>query len=403
MASQRVARVTRYGVHNKTPNGRCVAAPALPPTRGALLGGPMCHIPSLPFSCVVARATGVGHLVSDVDGIVAHNAWNKRTDEVKLYCFMLLCIDECMLLALYLLCGSQARQLVECRQIDFKAKRSSYRGSKALKSQIILTINYRRLIQRFIINYFRWRSQPTDRRCGIISSMENKRVATYKRVSTKSQSDKDRLGLAIQEDAIAQICKTRGYTIVATYCDSGFSGTTADRPGLAAMLEDATKGLFEEIVVYKYDRLARSTMLDGFIRYQLKKASVSVVSATEKQGDPEDPVAALTAGVLAAVSQFEISLIRQRMCAARALKRSRGGYDSGRPAYGQRACDKSLVTNEDEVAVIELMRKLRSAGKSYGAIALALNARQILPRHAKHWNRATICQIIKRNGDQKTV
>jgi len=225
--------------------------------------------------------------------------------------------------------------------------------------------------------------------------MVSTRVAIYTRVSTRAQSDEDRLGLATQEEAIAQVCSARDYTIVARYSDTA-SGATADRHGLASMLEDATKGSFEQIVVYKYDRLARSTMLDGFIRYQLKNASVGVISATEAQANPEDPIATLTTDVLAAVSQFERSLIAQRMSAARALKRSRGGYDSGRPAYGQRASGKTLVMNEDESAVIELMRELRSAGKSYGAIAQALDARQVAPRHAKSWNRATICQILNR-------
>lgn len=91
------------------------------------------------------------------------------------------------------------------------------------------------------------------------------------------------------------------------------------------------------------------------------------------------------------------------MSAARALKRSRGGYDSGRPAYGQRASGKSLVVNEDELAVIGLMQRLRLAGKSYGAIAVALDTRKFAPRHARCWSRATICQILKRFGDQPIV
>jgi len=227
------------------------------------------------------------------------------------------------------------------------------------------------------------------------------RVATYFRVSTKSQTDEDRLGLAVQQDAVTQMCNSHNHTIVAQYSDLGFSGATANRPQLAQLLEDAPRGLFEALCVYKFDRLARNVTLDGFIKYQLKKASVRVISATEAQTDPEDPAATLTANVLAAVAQFERSLIAQRMSAARALKRSRGGYASGRPAFGHRASGKSLVINGDEAAIVEFMRQLRAAGKTYGAIALALDARSFRPRHAERWNRATICQILKRLRGQQ--
>lgn len=227
-------------------------------------------------------------------------------------------------------------------------------------------------------------------------------VATYVRVSTRSQGESDRLGLPVQLEAIRGLCATQRYEIVAEYSDIGCSGATAARKGLAALLDDATKGLFGVVVVYKIDRLARNLMLDGFIRYQLRKAGVSVISATENQGDPEDPVAALTANVLAAVAQFERHLITQRLSSARVLKKSRGGYSCGRPPYSRRASGRSLVVDQNETAVVETMRQLRAAGKSYGAIAIALESRNLPPRHAQEWSRSTILRILRRNvGDER--
>lgn len=228
--------------------------------------------------------------------------------------------------------------------------------------------------------------------------MASTRVCTYVRVSTRSQGDSDRLGLPTQQQAIKQLCTEQGFLVVAEYADIGCSGATAARKGLATLLDQASRGLFDAVVVAKLDRLARNLMLDGFIRYQLRKAGVRVISATEPHADSEDPVAALTANVLAAVAQFERHLIAQRMSSARALKRQRGGYSCGRPPYSRRASGKSLVVDECETAVVDFMKQLRSAGKSYGSIALSLEARAIFPRHATHWSRSTILRILRRNA-----
>jgi DNA invertase Pin-like site-specific DNA recombinase len=222
------------------------------------------------------------------------------------------------------------------------------------------------------------------------------RIAAYFRVSTKAQGEGDRLGLPAQEAAVDRFCEQNGHEIVGRYADVGFSGATADRPELARVLADASLAKFDAVVVYRGDRLARDTMLDGYLRYMLKRHGVAVLSASEGDSAGEDPVARLTQSVLAAVAEFERHLIRQRLSAARRVKKASGGYADGRPRFGFRAENASLVAIEREQAAIALMRRLRRRGESFRSIATALDSVGYLPRRGSTWHPFSVRRILAR-------
>lgn len=228
------------------------------------------------------------------------------------------------------------------------------------------------------------------------------KVAVYYRVSTGAQAGEDRFGLPAQREAVETYCKRHKHEIVAVYEDAGYSGATADRPDLAKMLHDAAhedehgrKPPFDAVVVAKFDRLARKAMLDGYIRFSLKKNGVSVVSATEET-EEDDPQSQLMQAMLAAFAEFERSLITARLAGGRRVKRARGEYAEGRPRYGMRAEGKALVVDEDEAEIVKMMRTLRKQGKTYREIADKLNDKGFAPRHGSTWRHSTVHNVLKR-------
>jgi len=82
----------------------------------------------------------------------------------------------------------------------------------------------------------------------------SKRAALYVRVSTDHQSVDNQ----IQE--LGQIAERRGWTVIATYRDAGISGAKGrdKRPGLDAMLKDASRRKFDIVMAWAIDRLGRS-------------------------------------------------------------------------------------------------------------------------------------------------
>jgi hypothetical protein len=82
------------------------------------------------------------------------------------------------------------------------------------------------------------------------------RVATYARVSTKSQEARGTIGS--QLELLRQTMSRLGHEIVRQYQDDGYSGARLDRPGLDALRDAAEAGLFEQVWCLTPDRMARA-------------------------------------------------------------------------------------------------------------------------------------------------
>jgi len=148
-------------------------------------------------------------------------------------------------------------------------------------------------------------------------------------------------------------------------------------------------------VVARWDRLARNTTLDGYLRYTLQHHKVAVLSATEMNG--ADDVSKLTESILAAVAQFEHSLIVARLVAGRKAKAKAGGYACGAPRFGKMAQGKALVSNAREAEIVAEMQRLRRKRKTYREIASALDAAGMEPRRGGAWQVSSVYNTLQRS------
>ncbi len=80
-----------------------------------------------------------------------------------------------------------------------------------------------------------------------------KRVAIYARVSTKDQS------VGMQLNDLERYSRERRLNVFKVYEDSGISGTKETRPALNDLMDDARKRRFDVVLVWRFDRFARST------------------------------------------------------------------------------------------------------------------------------------------------
>jgi DNA invertase Pin-like site-specific DNA recombinase len=79
------------------------------------------------------------------------------------------------------------------------------------------------------------------------------RAAIYARVSTSNQGQDPH----VQTLELGEFCERRGWTLV-EYVDIGISGTKEKRPALDRLMADAHKRRFDVVVVWRFDRFARS-------------------------------------------------------------------------------------------------------------------------------------------------
>ena len=106
------------------------------------------------------------------------------------------------------------------------------------------------------------------------------KVAIYLRVSTTDQTTLN------QELELKEYCKRNSYEIYKIYKDEGVSGAKTSRPELDLMLQDMRNKCFGVIVVWKFDRLGRSTAHLLQVLEELKNKDVRLI-ATSQNVDTE--------------------------------------------------------------------------------------------------------------------
>ena len=198
------------------------------------------------------------------------------------------------------------------------------------------------------------------------------RVAIYLRVSTKDQT------VGQQRKALKDYAKMRGWKVAYELSDEGMSAKKIDRPGYLKILEIARKRKVDGVLVFKFDRWARSlrqliNSLDEF-----KALGVEFISFTENI-DTTTPAGRAMFGMIALFAEFERDMIseatRDRMAALKRMGMKMGRpksvdderifkYVREHPGTGQRPAARALGIPLSSVS--RVMREIHSLKKAFG-------------------------------------
>src|SRR6202790_3389095 len=149
------------------------------------------------------------------------------------------------------------------------------------------------------------------------------RIGIYARVSTKDQS------CELQIRDLRSYCVARGFDIVREYVDVGQSGAKDSRPELNKLMDDARKRQFDAIVVWRFDRFARSTKHLLSALEEFRSLGIQFISYQENV-DTSTPLGQALFTIVSAVAQLERELIRERVSAG--IRNARAnGKKLGRP------------------------------------------------------------------------
>src|SRR6267142_5773350 len=134
------------------------------------------------------------------------------------------------------------------------------------------------------------------------------RTALYARVSTSDKGQDPE----VQLWELREYCQRRGFTIAGEYVDVGVSGSKDSRPELNRLMLDAAKRKFDAVVVWRFDRFARSVSHLLRALEMFRSVGIEFVSYSEAI-DTSTPVGKMTFTVLGAVAELERSLIIERV------------------------------------------------------------------------------------------
>ena len=149
------------------------------------------------------------------------------------------------------------------------------------------------------------------------------RIGIYARVSTKDQS------CELQVRDLRTFCTARRFDLVREYVDVGQSGAKDSRPEFNKLMDDARKRQFDAIVVWRFDRFARSTkhLLSALEEY--RALGIQFISYQENI-DTSSALGQALFTIVSAVAQLERDLIREPVTAG--IRNAReNGKRLGRP------------------------------------------------------------------------
>jgi DNA invertase Pin-like site-specific DNA recombinase len=187
------------------------------------------------------------------------------------------------------------------------------------------------------------------------------RAAVYARVSTSNHHQDPE----VQLRDIRSFCQFKGWEIVETYVDKGVSGAKASRPALNRLMVDAAEKKFDAVVVWKFDRFARSAqhMLKALETFN--SHGIAFASTTESI-DTSTPTGKMVFTVLAAVAEMERAITVERIHAG--LRNAR--------AKGRKPGVKRQEINVDQVRHrVDQGESVRQIAKDMGVSASLLSLR----------------------------
>jgi DNA invertase Pin-like site-specific DNA recombinase len=156
-------------------------------------------------------------------------------------------------------------------------------------------------------------------------SEDGMKAAIYARVSTANNGQDP----TMQTRELREYCDRRGWTVAGEYVDIGISGTKERRPELDRLLGEAHRRRFDAVVVWRFDRFARSVSHLLRALETFKSLGIEFVSLSE-QVDTSTPTGKMVFTVLGAVAELERSLIVERVRAGLRNAKAKG-KSLGRP------------------------------------------------------------------------
>jgi DNA invertase Pin-like site-specific DNA recombinase len=194
------------------------------------------------------------------------------------------------------------------------------------------------------------------------SQSRSVRAAIYARVSTANNGQDP----SMQTRELREYCERRGWKITGQYVDEGISGATDSRPELNRLMADAHRRRFDAVVVWRFDRFARSVSHLLRALETFRSLGVEFVSFSE-QMDTSTPTGKMVFTVLGAVAELERSLIAERVKAG--------------------------------------LRNARAKGKRLGRPRVAVDAARIgaLRAHGRSWREITTEMAISKGSAQRAL
>lgn len=222
------------------------------------------------------------------------------------------------------------------------------------------------------------------------------KTGIYVRVSTREQATENHFSIPEQIRKLKDYCSAKDW-IYKVYTDPGYSGSTLERPGLQALLNDISKGNINTVLVYKLDRLSRSQKDTLYLIEDIFMTNnISFVSLQENF-DTSTAFGRAAVGILSCFAQLEREQIRERSLMGREAKAKEGYFHGGcnAPIGYTYVPGGELIINDYEAMQVREVYKLYLEGLSIYKVFKTMKDKNYTTQYGGYTTESTIRSILE--------
>jgi site-specific DNA recombinase len=227
-----------------------------------------------------------------------------------------------------------------------------------------------------------------------------KLIAIYARVSTARQEEDGTI--ETQLGVLREFSQQHNYTVVKEYIDDGWSGDILARPSLDQLRQDARRKIWQAVLIYDPDRLARRYSYQELVMDELREAGIEIVFVTISA--PKNSEEKILHGVRGLFAEYERAKIAERFRLGKIRKVKDGHILTTEPLYGYnytpKLADKHRYyeINPDEARIVKsIFSWVADDGYTIRKIVHKLQELGIKPRKSKRgvWSTSTIGKLLR--------
>ncbi len=219
----------------------------------------------------------------------------------------------------------------------------------------------------------------------------------YVRVSTEEQA-KEGYSIRAQEEKLRAYATLKDWHIYSVYADEGISGKDIDgRPGIRQLIADVTSGKVNNVLVYKIDRLTRSTK-NLIELVELFNQQQCAFNSLQESIDTSSATGRMFLKIVGIFAEFERENLAERVRFGLERKAKEGyvlcNYS---PSFGyvRENGNKVQEIDESEAAIVRRIFDLYLNGDyNYTEITDILIAENVPTKKGGQWVQTTIKQIL---------
>lgn len=219
------------------------------------------------------------------------------------------------------------------------------------------------------------------------------KAVIYARYSSDKQTEDS---IEAQRRACTAYAAAHGLVIVGEYTDEAISGkgsATASRAAYQRMLRDCGKGLFDTVLIHKYDRVARNLAEHVNLEKKLHDSGITLIAVAQDFGKTNE--AKIMRGLMWILSEYYSDNLSDEVKKGLKENALKGLHNGGYPLFGYRVENQEYFINELEATFVRKMFRAAADRQGFTQLIKELADAGICGRHGKPIKYTQIYEMLR--------